>query len=339
MPTDSPAALVDRALSRSDALEAQTVQIAPHALGPSRSPGLLDEHHDDAAAAAGRAEGQGGPERRRARGARQAGRRAGQSGCEAAAGQSGHLQRFLVRARRAELADLARRRPGGWPRSRPDRCGAAPRGRGAGGTRAGGFSRGPQRLRAVHHAGTARRDAARVLQPQLPDRPDARLRRDQRRDDPRRAHHPARDRRRAARRDPQLDGQLARPLGRRHARRRDDQLQRQGARAVAHRVFVRREPAPDRALQADRTWQHRLRIHRRRSGVLHAEVDRFGADGPASTGRSSSTPATRAITEWAASSRAPEPRNRAPKGPPTGDDRHAPPDFDRRVCRCPEPLR
>ncbi len=48
-------------------------------------------------------------------------------------------------------------------------------------------------------------------------------------------------------------GRFARPVGGRHARRRDDELQRQGARAVAHRVFVRREPAPDRTLQAIRT--------------------------------------------------------------------------------------
>ena len=86
-------------------------------------------------------------------------------------------------------------------------------------------------VRPLHLARHARHDAARLLQPQLPDRPDQGLRGDPRRDGPRRAHHPAR---RPAARQPErsaVAGRLARPLRRQHAGHRNHQLQRQGGRA------------------------------------------------------------------------------------------------------------
>ena len=83
-----------------------------------------------------------------------------------------------------------------------------------------------------------------VVQPQLPDPPDADPRRDSRRDDPRRPH-------RAPRRQPggrggAVDGTVNGPLGRRHPRHRDD---------------APRGAAAPRGRAAD---AHRRRLHRLR---------------------------------------------------------------------------
>ena len=83
---------------------------------------------------------------------------------------------------------------------------------------------------ALHHL--RRRGTAadgRRLQRQLSDRAVEGHGDDPHRDDPRRAHHPARQPSGAAGRLTQLDGRLARPVGRRHPRRRNDELQRQAA--------------------------------------------------------------------------------------------------------------
>ena len=70
-------------------------------------------------------------------------------------------------------------------------------------------------------------------------------------------------------------GRSARPVGRRHAGRRVDQFQRQD-----QRPRLRTGAAAHRALHPRRSVDAALRIHGRRSGVVHQTVDRDPADDP-----------------------------------------------------------
>ena len=72
---------------------------------------------------------------------------------------------------------------------------------------------GPESLRPVYHAWRARCHDSRVLQPQLPDSSNARLRRYSCRDDSRRAHHPAGWATPSVTAGPSVDGRFAWPLG------------------------------------------------------------------------------------------------------------------------------
>ena len=133
------------------------------------------------------------------------------------------------------------------------------------------------------------------------------LRRDCQRDGAQRPHHP--DRRPSARPDAPVGGRLARPLGRRDARGRDDQLPPRDEPAG----FDGRHAA-DRTLHAHGRRHDQVRIHGDRSGLVHAAVERDGAAARIRTGRSSSTPATRATTRCRTSSPAPARRRRLRPG-------------------------
>ena len=86
----------------------------------------------------------------------------------------------------------------------------------------------PVRLRylgSLHHARHARLDVPLPLQQRRADHPGARLRDSQHGDDPRGAHHPARQPAAGVAEDQAVARRVARPLGRHHARHRDDELQ------------------------------------------------------------------------------------------------------------------
>ena len=129
-------------------------------------------------------------------------------------GKHGRVQQLLGRERATLHPDLARDRSARRAASRPDRAGARARRRGGRiAQRRTRLVHRPEPLRPVHHARPAGRDDSRLLQPQLPDPPDARPRGHPGRDDPRRAHHPAgRSGARARGRRP-VAGPFARPLG------------------------------------------------------------------------------------------------------------------------------
>ena len=127
-----------------------------------------------------------------------------------------------------------------------------------------------------------------VVQQQRPHLPDAGLRGAAQRAHPQRAHHPDRP---AAREDPAVGGRLARPLGRRDAGGRDDELlPRDQLRRVVEGQL------PGRAVHAPRSRHGDVRVHlrgyRTTSRGLSPSPFRSGAP----TGRSTSTPATRATT-------------------------------------------
>ena len=153
-----------------------------------------------------------------------------------------------------------------------------------------------------------RLDDAGDLRQRLRHHAGSRLRGHPLRDDPRDAHHPARQQPAPAGLVPALRRRRARPLGRRHAGGRDHQLQR-GVR------LPRREPQPedDRALHADRPEHDQVGSPLRGSGHVGAAVGDDHAAQARRRGRAcSSTPATRATAAWRTSCAPPGPKKPRP---------------------------
>src|SRR6266571_4730149 len=122
------------------------------------------------------------------------------------------IERQQATTRRDEdAAHLARHRPGGRPRAAPSRGGSGARLQQRARTR---FVRVHERVGSLHHAWRAGRHVPCRIQQRVPDRPDARLRGDPLRDDPRRADHPDRRSPACAGDRAAVERRPARPLGR-----------------------------------------------------------------------------------------------------------------------------
>ena len=155
----------------------------------------------------------------------------------------------------AERPDLARGRARRWQSAVAAGSGATPRLQ----PEQFRFVRDDEPVGPLHHA-RAHDDVSGRLQQRVPDRADAGLRADRRGDDPRRAHHPDGQERRATRRFARalVGRRLTRSLGRLDAGRRDDELQRtrldrhRPERRAGARRAVQRADADRRAIHARR---------------------------------------------------------------------------------------
>ena len=140
----------------------------------------------------------------------------------------------------------------------------------------------PECVGPVYHPRRTRVDAPDVLQQQLSDPSDTRLRGDLLRDDPRHPDCPVTRASPSPQHTPTVDGRLGWTLGRRHPRRRGRQLHRpdtgasgprRGILGQSHERFTGR-----RAVHACRRRHDRLPVHRRRPTDVYDVVVRGHTD-------------------------------------------------------------